>query len=118
MPKIHQVIATTGEYADRSSYPIMTYTRKSSATAHATAANKYAVEHDIHCPSYSTASGFPARKGDKIPGMFEREGIMDANPYHPGGRVDYTGISYHVVTRDIAGTMKEGLALLKPKVTS
>jgi hypothetical protein len=117
MQKIHHVKARTGEYSDASSVTVETYSNIRSARAHARAANNYAIEHDIHTPSYSTNRGFPARKGDAIPDYDEREAIMDANPFHPGGRCDYTGIQYSVWTQtvDPAASFHDGLARLAAK---
>lgn len=99
--QIHSVISNTGEYGDRVTRTVMSYTNLSSAKAHAKRANADALGAGVH-------SDQPQR--DNFDARDEYASDTD-----PGVHVQYTGIRYHVASFHVADNLAQGLAALAAK---
>lgn len=79
MIEVHVVEGTTGEYEDRTEWPVVGFTDRARAEAFCKSINKWCQERSLHVHRYS---------GDDVP----------TNPYDPHMQVDYTGTEYHLYT--------------------
>lgn len=81
MPRIFVVHGQTGEYDDHRTWQVAAFTSKRRAQTWARRANAWAKRHGLH---------------NEHVAYNNRDKAAD-NPYDPGARCDYTGMSYYVV---------------------
>ncbi len=85
MKKVYVVFGYTGEYSDRSEWPVCAYLDGSLAEEHA----KRAVEEALK---------IEGKRGSRYSMLSPLNGT---NPYDPGMKMDYTGTWYDVVVTEL-----------------
>lgn len=82
MSKIYIVMGTTGEYSERSEWPVCAYTDQQQAQKHAADASAVAREELVKCEA----------DGAYYDAFDERRATV--NPYDPNMDLNYNGTSY------------------------
>lgn len=89
-PKLYVLYGTTGEYSDKSTWPIGAYMCKDKAIARMDLLNGILIQHKVHWNS----SIYVDRD------LIDFDSIIDEMKSHPNGdpnlRIDYTGAKYEI----------------------
>lgn len=89
-PKVYVLYGTTGEYSDKSTWPIGAYMCKDKAIARMDLLNGILIQHKVHWNS----SIYVDRD------LIDFDSIIDEMKSHPNGdpnlRIDYTGAKYEI----------------------
>jgi glucose-6-phosphate 1-dehydrogenase len=86
MKTIYVVFGSTGEYSDRTEWPVLAYTSEINAQSHVTRATGYA-----NTIFQAVESG----EVEKYSDQFDR--LVQSNPYDSKMMMDYTGTNYYIV---------------------
>lgn len=93
--KIYIVMGTTGEYSDRSEWPVVAYQDEAMAQAHVLAATAEASRIQAALAATDSASRYTEE------GRAQYLEIMKSSPYDPDLYIDYTGTSYYVMGAEL-----------------
>lgn len=86
---IHVVFGSTGEYSDRTEWPVVAYTQELDAQSHVAAATAKAREIEAAIQSYHGEDW-----------DYEKN-LCKTNQFDPQMQMDYTGTHYYMVTVEL-----------------
>jgi hypothetical protein len=100
---VYVVMGTTGEYSDRSEWPVLAHLKKPDAERHVELASDWARQRRYHEDAQRDVANYNSHRDEN-------------NPHDPNMQVDYTGVSYYVLDVPLATELAERLniAIIEP----